>query len=88
MQTNYIKNIFYLCLSLVIILLIISQLQFLNLEKFGLKKVDILADIRKDTTQKITQKVKVKKHKNSTIVDDFIGFEDFSEDKNGIKAFA
>lgn len=88
MQTNYIKNIFYLCLSLVVILLIISQLQFLNLEKFGLKKVDVLADIRKDTTHKITQKVKVKIHKNSTKVDDFIGFEDFSENKTGIKAFA
>ncbi len=88
MQTNYIKNIFYLCLSLVFILLVISQLHFLNPGSIGLKKVDILADVRKDTIQKINKKLKFKNKKDSTQDLDFILFEDFSEKHNGIKNFA
>lgn len=88
MQTNYIKNIFYLCLSLVFILLVISQLPFLNLERIGLKKVDILADIRKDTTQKTSKKVKFKNLKDSTQESSIVQIEDFSEQHNGIKNFA
>lgn len=88
MQTNYIKNIFYLCLSLVFILLVISQLSFLNLEQFGLKKVDILADIRKDSTQKVSKKVKFKVKKDSIQGTSFVVFEDFSEKQDGIKNFA
>ncbi len=87
MQTNYIKNIFYLCLSLVFILLVISQLPILNLEKIGLKKVDILADIRKDTTHHIPKKLKFKNKKDSSQSLDFVTFEDFSEKHNGIKFF-
>ena len=41
-----------------------------------------------DATPKIIHKVKIRKHIDSTFVEDFIGFEDFSEDKTGIKTFA
>lgn len=88
MQTNYIKNIFYLCFSLVFILLVISQLSFLNLERFGLKKVDILADIRKDTIQKTSKKVKFKIKKDTIQGTSFVVFEDFSDKQDGIKNFA
>jgi hypothetical protein len=88
LQTNYIKNIFYLCLSLVFILLVISQLPVLNLEKIGLKKVDILADVRKDTLLKIPKKFKIKNNNDTTQEIDFVSLEDFSEKHNGMKHFA
>ncbi|MFZ4798201.1 MAG: hypothetical protein ACOYMA_11955 [Bacteroidia bacterium] len=53
-----------------------------------MKKVDILADIRKDTIQNTSKKVKFKIKKDTIQGTNLVVFEDFSEHHNGIKNFS
>lgn len=70
-------------------LLCLSQFKNCNTEKLGLKKIDILADVRKDTTTKKVVKVKKQKVKDASgQVQEIVPFEDFTEDKQGLKIFA
>ncbi|MES2381639.1 MAG: hypothetical protein V4538_11395 [Bacteroidota bacterium] len=70
-------------------MLCLSQFKNCNTEKLGLKKVDILADVRKDTTTKKVVKVKKQKVKDASgQIQEIVPFEDFTEDKQGLKIFA
>lgn len=89
MQSNYIYKVFFISVSLLLCLLCLSQFKNCNTEKLGLKKVDILADVRKDTTTKKVVKVKRQKVKDASgQVQEIVPFEDFTEDKQGLKIFA
>lgn len=57
-----------------------------ELEEAGLKHVDVLLDVRKDSLEKQTSKKKLKKM--SPLAQEVSPFEDFSENKQGLKAFA
>lgn len=88
LQPNYIKQVFYFCLFIVAILLIFSNLNNNFWENWQLKKIDILADIRKDSTLPKAVKTSSKAQKNKAIEPIWVGFEDFTENKNGLKLFA
>lgn len=88
LQPNYIKNVFYFCFCLLVILLLFSNLNTFKWESWQLKKVDVLADIRKDSITVNTTKRHLKAPKNKILEQTLVGFEDFTPNQNGLKLFA